>query len=111
MVRKFWTVVFAILGGCATTSMLDFEVKRHGFVTQIYLYETVEELRVEHRYRHPTHTNKVSAFMSWRDDTCELHLLQLKDEQTFYDRACDWGEELGHCVYGNFHGDMPFRGC
>ena len=93
-----------LLLGCTTTNdAVTFAPIQDDFRIRVITYNSYEEIREARG------SDDTAGFAQWRDGYCEIHVHKFDNPNTFWLYAGEWGHELGHCVYGNFH-NGPYRG-
>ena len=99
----------AALCGCEVIP-LKFEERKTQVDIKVITYPDKAALQVAHTKVHK-HDTQPAAFYTTSEGMCTIHVLQMTDYNDFYDKACEWGHELTHCVYGTFHSADVYRGC
>lgn len=96
-------LLLLLLTGCVTGKPLA-PVARENVDLRVVLYPDVKQLHAAYKAKGGVAKKRERAygFAILQGDKCELHLLELRSE---YGQVMeDWGHELSHCVYGDWHG-------
>ncbi len=101
--------VLILCTGCASEPLV-FEERESEVDIKVVTYPNDVALQIAHEAIHQ-HDTEPTGFYKTSGGVCTIHVLQMTNYNNFYDKACEWGHELAHCVYGKFHGDLEFRGC
>lgn len=95
-----------LLGGCVGNIHKEAPVIRDGQELRltVRLYPDVSSLDAAYMAQGgmATYREQAHGFAVLHGDRCELHLIRLRRETGKVME--DWGHELSHCVYGDWHG-------
>lgn len=103
MKLKVSFLLMSLCLGCTSLAQIPEHPEQTQFTVKVVLYDHVNTLNTafEEHGGTKTYGEKAHGFTLVKRGYCELHLLKL--QRTSGSVMEDWGHELSHCVYGEWH--------